>query len=108
MRVFMRIVHLFMLALFVAWAAFQWNDPDGLVWVAVYGIAAIECLLFLMGRFPKSLGVAYVILCAIWAVILAVGLILDGEFIFDERGREMFGLLFCGGWTFMLGRWSRK
>lgn len=103
----MRIANAVMLVLFVSWAALQHNDPDVLIWLAVYGAAAIECVLFFMGRFPRLLGLAYMILCVLWAMYLAVSVALSGEFIFDERGREMLGLLICGGWTYVLYRTGR-
>ena len=56
MRPFMRFANAAMLLIFASWAGFQYNDPDVLIWVAVYGAAAIECVLFFLGRFPRPLG----------------------------------------------------
>lgn len=104
MRPFMRIANGVMLLFFLSWAAFQHNDPDALVWAAVYGAAALECVLFYLGRFPRPLGLAYIVLCALWSVYLAASIALAGEYIFDERGREMMGLFICAGWSYALYR----
>lgn len=104
MRPILRIANAGMLVLFVFWAGFQYNDPDGLLWMAVYGAAAIECVLFLMRRLPRTIAFLYAGLCAAWAAYLAVRVAVAGEFIFDEQGREMMGLLICAGWTFFLIR----
>ena len=39
----MRIVNGVLAALLVLFAVVQWNDPDGLFWIVVYGIGAIWC-----------------------------------------------------------------
>lgn len=94
-----------MLVLFVSWAGFQYNDPDPLIWIAVYGLAALGCLLFFLGQLPRHAGWAYVVLCLVGALYLLVRVIADNEFIFDEQGREMIGLLISAGWiSFLLSR----
>lgn len=105
---FLRLANIGMLVLFAAWVGFQYNDPDALLWAAVYGAAAIECVLFILGRFPRALGVAYMILCLLWALVLAVRVVIEGAFIFDETGREMMGLLICAGWTFVLYHYAER
>ncbi len=97
-----------MLVLFLFWAGFQYNDPDGLLWMAVYGVAALECILFFMDRLPRSFAIAYLVLCAMWAAILWIAVIADSEFFFEERGREAMGLMICGIWTAVLIRTSDR
>lgn len=105
MTTYLRIASGVMLVLFLSWAGFQYNDPDALLWAAIYGIAALLTILFLLGNSPSSVSIAYASLCVLYAVYLAVRIILDGEFIFEERGREMLGLLICAGWiTFLVSR----
>ena len=55
-RKIMRTVALVFALLFAAAAIVQYNDPDPLVWILFYGIAAISCLLFYLNRFPSILG----------------------------------------------------
>ncbi len=100
----MRIANGVALAFFVAWAAFQHNDPDALAWAAAYGAAAIHCVLFMLDRFPRPLALAYMALCGVWAAILLGGLIMAGGGAFSETAREAYGLLVCGGWVFALYR----
>lgn len=106
MRKYLRIANAVMLVLFLFWAGFQYNDPDGLLWMAVYGAAAIECMLYFLGRLPRILALPYAGLCLVWAVALAVAVAVDREFFFDERGREAMGLFICGFWTLVLMRYS--
>ncbi len=104
MRPVVRIANAVMLILFLFWAGFQYNDPDGLLWMAVYGAAAIECVLFFMGRLPRILALLYGGLCIAWALVLWIGVVVNSEFVFDETGREAMGLMICAIWTAFLVR----
>ena len=42
-----------MAVLFLIAAALQYNDPDPLRWMAIYGLAVLACLLALAGRLPR-------------------------------------------------------
>ena len=99
-----RIANLVMLVLFLFWAGFQYNDPDGLVWMGVYGAAAIACVLYMMGRLPRTLALLYMGLCFVWAAVLWIAVIASWEFFFEERGREAMGLMICGIWMIVLLR----
>ncbi len=100
----MRLANVVALLFFVAWGAFQHNDPDALAWAGVYGAAAIHCALFALGRFPRSLAMAYMALCVVWAAILLGILVASGGGAFSETAREAYGLLICAGWVFVLYR----
>lgn len=102
-RVF-RIANGVMLVLFVSWAGFQYNDPDALLWIVIYALAALGCLLYLFDLFPRRVAWAYVAVCVAAALYLAVRVIIEREFFFDEQGREMMGLLICAGWIGLLAR----
>lgn len=81
------------------WSAYlQHNDPDPLLWYAMYGIAGLASLLFAFNRLSIA-----------WAVLLClayfIGTVLfwpeefegftigQGDIVNIERGREAFGLL---------------
>ena len=100
----MRIANAIALLFFVAWAAFQHNDPDALAWIGIYSAAAIHCVLFALGRFPRPIALAYMALCLIWAGVLLGSLIAASEGAFSEAAREAYGLLVCAGWIFVLYR----
>ncbi len=102
----MRIANAVALLFFVAWGAFQHNDPDALAWAGVYGAAVIHCVLFALGRFPRPLALAYMALCLVWAGILLGSFMAAGEGAFSETAREAYGLLICAGWVFVLYRRS--
>ena len=103
----LRIANGIMLVLFISWAGFQYNDPDPLTWIFVYGAAALGCLLFFFGLLPRYTSLAYVLLCLGGALYLLIRVISGHEFIFDEQGREMMGLLISAGWISFLTHRSR-
>ena len=87
------------MAVLCAWAAYvQWNDPDSILWYAVYGVAAIISLLFAFDRLPS--GVAFAL-----SLVYLAGMIWDwpskfegvtignGDIVNIEEGRESLGLL---------------
>ncbi len=92
----------------MCWAYFNLNDPDGALWVAVYGTAGAASLLGAFGRLPRVPALALIIGAAVGAVVQAVRVVAEGAFIFGEQGREMLGLLIISTWTFVALRWSRR
>ena len=102
-----------MAVLFLIAAALQYNDPDPLRWMAIYGLAALACLLALAGRLPRPVPAAIGLAALAWAATLApgvVGRVSIGE-LFEsyamksepvEEAREMGGLLIVGAWMAVL------
>jgi hypothetical protein len=102
-----------MAVLFLTAAALQYNDPDPLRWMAIYGLAALSCLLALAGRLPRSVPAVIGLAALAWAATLApgvVGRVSIGE-LFEsyamksepvEEAREMGGLLIVGAWMAVL------
>ena len=98
----MKLANAVMLVLFLSWAGFQYNDPDIAGWIAVYALAALWCVLALLGRFSRPAALLYIAACGLWALYLAVQVVADTEFFFEERGREAMGLGVCVIWTAVL------
>ena len=127
----MKISSALMALLFIAWAAFQYNDPDPFVWIVVYGLAALASILFLINRLKIYFPLGFLAIGIVWAIILytqAEYLDLEtatrecelemGSFLSvcewipqkltSEKWREMGGLIFISAWmgilTLALGR----
>lgn len=52
MKTFNRIFFGIWSLLFLLFAFWQWNDPDPVIWMAIYGYAAIMTVLASIGRYP--------------------------------------------------------
>jgi hypothetical protein len=102
-----------MAVLFAFAAAVQYNDPDPLRWMAVYGLAMLACVRALAGRLPRPLPALVGLGALVWAGTLApgvVGRVSPGELFQSygmlstavEEGREMSGLLIVAVWMGLL------
>lgn len=109
----MRGANRLMTVLFLIAAVLQYNDPDPLRWMAIYGLAALACLLALAGWLPRPLSALVGLAALAWAATLApavVGRVSIGE-LFEsftmksqsvEEAREMGGLLVVAAWMAVL------
>ena len=109
-----RIADALFLLMFVFSVIVQVNDPDPIAWMAIYGAAALACLLSLMGKLPWWFAVVTGIVALAWAATIAPRVIGQVPFLdmfaeFEmkdigvEESREMYGLLLIGGWMAVLG-----
>jgi len=97
-----------MCALFLLSVAVQYNDPDPVLWMPIYGLAALLSGLAAAGRLPlwpnAAALVVFLVLFAIWAPAL-----LDAraeafeswhmQSAGDEEAREAGGLALCTLWS---------
>lgn len=84
--------------LFTVGAALQYNDPDSLYWIIIYGIAATISLLFALNKIgyilPLALGVvAFIGFLYLYPLDFQGFDLNDGNIEIVELGREAFGLL---------------
>jgi hypothetical protein len=114
MRWVLRILTALMGVYCLAAAALQYNDPDPVQWMAIYGAAALACGLALAGRLWRWYAVGVAVVAAAWAAALAPGVIghVAPRDLFGEAGmltprveeaREMLGLLIVVVWMVVLG-----
>ena len=97
------------LLMFVFSVVVQVNDPDPVSWMAIYGAAAVACLLSLRSRLPWWFAVITGLIALAWAATIAPRVIGHVRFLdmfaeFEmkdigvEESREMYGLLLIAGW----------
>jgi hypothetical protein len=98
-----------LLLAFLFSAAVQYNDPDPLRWMAVYGAAAAVCVAELLRRTRLAYPLAVAIVALGWAATIAPRVIgavrftdMFAEFEMKNAGveesREMYGLLIVAAW----------
>ncbi|MGH9366848.1 MAG: transmembrane 220 family protein [Thermoanaerobaculia bacterium] len=96
-----------LLLLFFLAVAVQYNDPDPIRWMAIYGLAAAACLLALLGRLPRIPTALLALAALAWAATLAVRVIGRQHLWHTEEGREVMGLLLVFVWTALLAARTR-
>jgi len=98
MNKFFKFLSLIFTLLFI-WAAYvQYNDPDALLWYAIYGVAAAASLFFYLGKFNLTgaiilSGIYLVGTFVIWPEKFEGVTIGNGDIVNIERARESLGLL---------------
>jgi peptidoglycan/LPS O-acetylase OafA/YrhL len=90
--------------LFLVSAALQWNDPDPVRWLLLYGCAALVCGLYALGRMPRPAALALTGIGLAWAASLAPSVIRSASFSGGEQERELAGLLLVAAVCATLGR----
>lgn len=90
------------LLLFILAVAVQYNDPDPIGWMAIYGLAAAACALAFRDRLPRIPAALLSLAAFAWAATLAVRVVGKQNLWYAEEGREMMGLLLVGIWTALL------
>ncbi len=116
-----RVANIIMLIAFLLSVAVQYNDPDPIQWMLVYGAAALACALQLRGKLDWRVPVVIASAAVIWFFIILPGVLsrpfpttmLDSfhmTSVADEEAREEGGLLIVLGWMAVLGyyQWRKK
>jgi hypothetical protein len=109
----LRILTVLMALYFLYAVAMQYNDPDPVQWMAIYGAAALACVLALVRRLWRWYPVGVAVVAAVWAVTLAPGVIghVAPRDLFAKAGmltprveeaREMIGLVIVVVWMVVL------
>ncbi|MEK7257963.1 MAG: transmembrane 220 family protein, partial [Bacteroidota bacterium] len=107
---FMKILNLVLAALFVLFAALQYNDPDPLRWAAMYVFVAGVCGFAAFGKYNKYVLWAGIAVCLVWLAVWLpeflnwldmgapnIATSMKAETPYIEYTREFFGLLICLG-----------
>ncbi len=96
------IVNLAVAAFFALFSIVQYNDPDPLLWMIVYALAALACVLHHLKRLPPEAAGGYGVLVLLLGLYLAFRVVSQRQFFFDEDGREMMGALLIFIWMTVL------
>jgi hypothetical protein len=110
-----------MLLAFVFSVIVQFNDPDPLLWAAIYAVAAVVCAFELRRRTNPLVPAGIAVAALIWAATIAprvVGKVrfsaMFAEFEMANTGieesREMYGLAFIALWMIAvaIAAWRRR
>jgi transmembrane protein TMEM220 len=114
-----RIANWFMTALFVFSTVVQYNDPDPIRWMAIYGSATIACLQVGRHRYHHLLPIGVGLAAAAWAGSMLPTMFAEVRFMdlfksMSDKGgsaelaREFTGLLIVTGWMAVLSLVARR
>lgn len=106
----MKLINAFFVFIFSISAVIQYNDPDPLLWIGIYGYGALVCLLAILGKDNKILhyaGIGIFLAYALYLFFIPDGVLswitrhgaenitgsMSDEKPWIESTREFFGLL---------------
>jgi len=107
------ILNIIMMLAFLFSVAVQYNDPDPIQWMAIYGAAAAACILQLRGKLDWKFSATVSAAALLWALFILPG-VLSRPFptsmvdsfhmtgVADEEARELGGLLIILTWMIVL------
>lgn len=119
LKLFNYINYLFLIA-FLLSVAVQFNDPDTLLWILIYGAAAAVCIFYILKKIPWFIPASVGFLALVWALLLLPDVIHASDSLNNtfsswemnglevEETREMFGLLIVTFWMFVLSVLIKK
>ena len=102
------------LVVFLLCVAVQWNDPDPVGWMAIYGAAALCCVLFALRKLPFYFPAVTALVALLWSLLILPevwGKPIPVREVFSlvhmisagvEEVREIGGLLIVFGWMVVL------
>ena len=107
--ILLRVANFLMVAAFLFSVVVQYNDPDPIQWMLIYGLAAAACILSLKSRLPWKVPALIGVVALVWAATIAPDVIGKTTFaeMFQsfhminevvEESREMGGLLIVAFW----------
>ena len=106
----MRIVNFLLAAMFLVFAFVQINDPDPVIWILIYGIMAVFCIMAIFEFYPNKFMIGVLVLYALYSIVYLPGLaqwlrsdnkadlfdnIAKMENLYIEESRESLGLFIC-------------
>ena len=110
-----------MAGLFLLSVVVQYNDPDPVRWMAIYGAALVVCLVLgVRGRIPIAVPAIVAAIALAWGIDIMFGnpVVTAYAHMFDawemksapiEEAREATGLFIAGGWMLAaaIRQWRR-
>lgn len=106
----MKLINLVLAALFLLFAFVQINDPDPVLWILIYGVMAVACILVAFNRHYPLITSVLLIVFLVYSFFYVSGVIEwlnseDKSMLFDdiakmqypyiEESREFLGLFIC-------------
>lgn len=117
---FLTITGYVMTVLFLLSTAVQYNDPDAILWIGIYGTATLTTWLFIKDKLYWSVSAAIALAVLAGAGVLGYEVVSSGvsgqllgeswqmQNLTQEKVREAGGLLIVGIWSLIMAFAIRK
>jgi hypothetical protein len=103
-----KVINFLLAVMFLVFAYLQLNDPDPIVWIPIYGVMAVVCVLAMFRYYPRAILFSLVIFYTLYSFFYIPGVeewlaqddksqlfsnIAKMEHPFIEESREFLGLM---------------
>jgi hypothetical protein len=103
-----KIINFLLAVMFLVFAYLQLNDPDPIVWIPIYGVMAVVCVLAMFHYYPRAILFSLVIFYTLYSFFYIPGVkewlaqddksqlfsnVAKMEHPFIEESREFLGLM---------------
>ena len=118
MKLFVGLLNVMITVAFLLSVAVQYNDPDPLAWITIYGLASALCVAFALGRLRWWYALVTSVTALLWAASLLPafwGLVSAAEILESigmktapvEHAREFGGLVTVAAWMMFIAFYQR-
>ncbi|HEY5565171.1 MAG TPA: transmembrane 220 family protein [Rhodothermia bacterium] len=104
----MRHMNAGMILLFIVAAALQYNEANPLLWIAIYGAAAVLCVMFAIGKFPAILASVFAAGCLVGSLTILWKLLMTDPIFRDEVFNEAASLFIAFLWISTLAWFQHR
>lgn len=106
----MKIFNIVFALIFLLFTFVQFNDPDPLLWIAIYGAMAALCIMAFFKKYPQRVYLILLVLLAGYSILYIPSVLIwlkqehlsdlfddvaKMEHLYIEESREFLGLLIC-------------
>ncbi|HYG17791.1 MAG TPA: transmembrane 220 family protein [Ohtaekwangia sp.] len=106
----MRILNFFLAIMFLVFAFLQVNDPDPVVWILIYGVMAVYCVMAIFEFYPQKFLLGTIAIFVLYSLLFVNGVIdwlqsdnkvglfddlAKMQYPYIEESREFIGLAIC-------------
>lgn len=106
----MRIFNFVLAVMFLVFAFLQINDPDPVLWILIYGIMAVFCVMAMFAYYPRKVLWGALVAALAYSILYFPGVrewwhtpdhsalfdnVAKMEHLYIEESREFLGLMIC-------------
>jgi hypothetical protein len=106
----MRILNFILGIMFLSFAFLQLNDPDPVIWILIYGVMSVYCMMAMFRFYPQKFLIGTLAIYVLYSLLFVKGVIAwlksdNPSELFDEvmkmrhwyieESREFLGLMIC-------------
>ncbi len=106
----MKIFNILFALIFLLFCFVQFNDPDPILWIAIYGSMAVLCIIAIFNKYPQRIYLVLLILFVGYSTLYIPSVMVwlkqehlsdlfdevaKMEHLYIEESREFLGLMIC-------------